>query len=105
MRVEDLVALGAVIDEETEGAIFALRTECDTNGWTPHIWAQTPAEGSPPGLTRLLLYGDSAGTIKYWDSVLIRDATGTAAKIKVAEQLQPMHKGRKASTEMLRRLN
>jgi hypothetical protein len=82
----DLPQLWGHLDEEAGGALYALRYECKMNGWVPHLWAQTPKEGGPFGLTRVFLIGnDKTGRTKYFDSVLLRDTTWMAAKIKVSE--------------------
>lgn len=82
----DLATLWGEIDDATDGGLYALRYECETNGWTPNLWAQTPAEGCPFGLTRVLFIGcDSVGRTVYFDTSLIRDQTGLGIKIKVSE--------------------
>jgi len=89
MRPEETAALWTAIDDVTGGALYALRFECDSNGWNPHMWAQTPVEGVPSGLTRFMFLGtDTLGKSVYWDTVIVKDDTGLAPKIKVAETLQ-----------------
>ncbi len=85
-KVPDLASLWSSIDETTEGALYALRYECETNGWTPHLWAQTPKDGGPSSLTRLIFIGcDAIGKTLYFDTVLVRDDNHLADRIKLSE--------------------
>lgn len=88
-KVPDLAALWMAVDETTGGALYALRYECETNGWKPHLWSQTPAEGAPDPLTRLFFIGvDAIGKTTYFDTVLVRDPNHLAERIKLSEVTQ-----------------
>jgi hypothetical protein len=81
-----LSALWIHLDETTDGALYSLRYECETNGWKPHLWSQTPEEGGPCGLTRFIFLGvDDVGQTKYFDTVLVHDPTGLATQVKHSE--------------------
>jgi hypothetical protein len=97
VEFEDLGALWGALDEATDGGLWSLRHECETNGWTPNLWAQTPEEGGPLGLTRVLFIGcDSAGRTMYFDRALIRDTEGLALQIKVAETTREAARDRRS---------
>jgi hypothetical protein len=82
----DLVSLWHAVDEATGGALYALRYECQSNGWTPNMWAQTPEDGGPCGLTRVMFIGiDGVGRTKYYDTALIRDTGGIGVRINLNE--------------------
>ena len=94
------------IDEATGGALYALRYECETNGWSPYLWTQTSAEGAPLGLTRMMFIGcDSEGQTKYFDTVLIRDTGKLAIKIKMAETVRAAARATKRIQEGLDRID
>ena len=80
-------ALRDLINENTEGALFALLYMCKTNAWTSHLWAQSASEGAPRGKTRVLFFArDPTGKVRYFDCALIPDETGDIAQeIKVLE--------------------
>lgn len=83
---DTLSALWIHLDEITDGSLYCLRHECETSGWRPHLWAQTPEEGSPNGLTRFIFLGvDDVGVTKYFDTVLVHDPTGMALQVKNSE--------------------
>lgn len=104
-KAEELADLWTAIDEATGGALYALRYECESNGWTPHLWSQTPAEGAPCGLTRFLFFGaDAIGKIVYWDTATIRDPTGLGPKIKISETLVDARRARERIKAGLERL-
>jgi hypothetical protein len=86
MRGKELAALWTAIDDVTEGAHYAFRYECETNGWTPHLWVQTPAEGAPHGLTRIIFLGSGMGRTRYWETSLVEDTQSIAARIKAMHE-------------------
>jgi hypothetical protein len=105
MRAKELAALWVALDQETGGALYALRYECETNGWTPHLWAQTPDEGAPNGLTRLIFLGTAVGKTMYWDTVVIRDTSDLALRIKVSETIHDAARAAERIREGLARLD
>lgn len=82
----DLGALWTAIDEATQGAVYTLRHQCKERGWTPRMWAQTPEEGAPKGLTRFLFIGtDDKGIVRYFDYALAPDSDNRAELLKATE--------------------
>lgn len=103
---DDLATLWGEVDDATGGALYALRYECETNGWTPNLWAQTPEEGGPLGLTRLMFIGcDSVGRTVYFDTSLIRDTMDLAVKIKVSEITRAAARASRRIREGLERID
>lgn len=101
----DLPTLWIHLDEVAGGALYALRYECETNGWKPHLWSQTPNEGGPCGLSRVFFIGvDVLGKTKYFDTVLLRDAEVLATKIKISETSQDALRAAKRLAEGLTRI-
>ena len=106
MRAEELASLWTSIDDVTGGALYALRFECETNGWRPHMWAQSPAEGGPAGLTRFIFLGtDALGKSVYWDTVIAEDPTGLGPKIKLSETLQEARRAHERLNAILAKLD
>jgi len=105
MRGKELAALWTAIDDVTDGAHYAFRYECETNGWTPHLWVQTPAEGSPGGLTRIIFLGTGDGRTRYWETALVSDTDSLAVRIKATEVIQDAARAAKRIRAGLERLD
>lgn len=107
MRPEsDPAALWVAIDEVTEGCLYALRFECEQGGWTPHLWSQTPAEGAPSPFVRLFFIGiDTIGKTAYYDTILIRDTSQLAARVKISEITQEAARATKRIKKGLDRMD
>jgi hypothetical protein len=100
----DLSVLWIHLDEITDGALYCLRHECETTGWKPHLWSQTPEEGGPFGLTRFIFLGvDDVGVTKYFDTVLVHDPTGMATQVKNSETVLDASRTAKKTAEAILR--
>ncbi len=101
----DVASLWVKVDEATGGALYALRYECQGNGWTPHLWAQTSDEGAPSKSSRLFFIGsDALGRTVYFDTALI-EGQKLAGMVRISASVEDAQRTAKRLTEGLRRLD
>lgn len=93
----DFTEIHRLLDEATDGAVYAATFICKQNGWTPRAMVQTHLDGMPYGEMRLILYGIDPKTeiVKYFDTARLPEgeAQTTGWGLKLYELTNGVRRG------------